>query len=80
MLMESRTFVFNGAILNTNPCNKGEGGAFCQKCKGGTYKSTFDNSDCVECPCQIADTSVTGLSSIDQCKCKFVYTYQLTFP
>ena len=80
MLMESRTFVFNGAILNTSPCMKGEGGVFCQKCKGGTYKSSFDNLECTECPCLFPDTSGIGLTSIDQCKCRSVYTYELTFP
>lgn len=84
MFEKVRNFIFNGALINLNPCLPGAGGPLCRACKPGFYKSTIDHSYCIPCPCieelveneqpeLIKDALISekyGTDNIDGCVCK----------
>ena len=51
----------------------------CQKCPLGTYKSTMDNEECIECPCVESVNFRTGLTKVDQCKCRAEISDRISF-
>lgn len=79
MLKEERDFIFDGGILNINPCLKGKYGPLCLPCPPETYKNSIGSFDCTKCPKnQFFDCSnpknknskyckTQGLTSISQC-------------
>jgi hypothetical protein len=54
MFEKVRKFVFNGGVINLNPCLPGHGGLFCQNCPTGFYKSSISTDKCIPCPCLLA--------------------------
>ena len=71
MIKNKRPLLFDGGVVNKNPCLPGRQGALCQECPLNSYKSTVDNNPCVDCPCQKSSNLQTGMASIEDCQCDF---------